>query len=72
MTDCPRCGCLDHHDVTTLDQAQQHLMCAECGSLWLAVPFWPAPIIGRMQGPSVPTPAEILEGALPPSVRLLL
>lgn len=62
MPECPRCGSWEFHDVSTLGQrSMTSLMCAECGTPWVL--FREAPIIGPVQGPSVPTPDEILSAA---------
>jgi len=39
------------------------LICAECGQSWTYVRFRPAPTIHTAEGPSVPTPEDILNGA---------
>jgi hypothetical protein len=64
MPECPRCGSWDFVDVSTLgERPGSSLMCAECGTPWHYIPFRPAPCIGRLEGPSVPTPMDILRGA---------
>ena len=63
MPECPRCGSWEFHDLTTLgERPLARLMCAECGSSM--VMFREAPAIHALEGPSVPTPEDILHGAM--------
>jgi hypothetical protein len=62
MPECPRCGSEEFHDVTSLDQRPMtSLVCVECGTPWVAMRR--ANPIHSMEGPSVPTPMDILHGA---------
>jgi uncharacterized Zn finger protein len=60
--ECPRCGSEEFHDVTSFEQRPMtSLMCAECGTPWVMVQR--ANPIHSMEGPSVPTPEDILRAA---------
>jgi formate dehydrogenase maturation protein FdhE len=62
--ECPRCGSLEFHDVTTIgERPGSSLMCAECGTPWHFIPFRAAPCMGKLEGPSVPTPEQLLAHA---------
>lgn len=63
MSQCVRCGCPDSFDVTSLGRSRPQRLCASCGNQWTEIPFHPAPAIGAMQGPVVPTPDQILHAA---------
>jgi hypothetical protein len=60
--ECPRCGSDQFHDVTSLEQRPMtSLMCAECGTPWVTVRR--ADPIHDLEGPSVPTPEQLLAHA---------
>ena len=64
MIECPQCGSWEFVDVSSLGQRPlTSLICTCCGQGWTYVPFRWAPIIHAMEGPSVPTPEQLLAHA---------
>lgn len=59
---CPACDTWDTYEITTFESAHQRFICRN-GHSFMDVCERPAPPMGRMHGPAVPTPEEILEGA---------
>jgi len=50
--------------VSTLgERPGSSLMCVECGTPWHFIPFRAAPPMGALEGPSVPTPEQLLAHA---------
>ncbi len=63
MSECPRCGCPDEVEITTFGEAAPRFICVACSMPWTEVRIHAAPSLGRMEGPSVPTPEDILRSA---------
>lgn len=65
MIECPRCRSWEFLDVSTFgERPSTSLMCAECGTGWKHVPCRPASPLHSMEGPSVSTAEDILNGAV--------
>jgi transposase-like protein len=60
---CPRCASDDALEVTSLGEVNRRYMCPVCCLTYQAVPFRPAASVHAMEGPSVPTPEQLLAHA---------
>lgn len=60
--DCPICGTDRVYEMTTFGDPRPVYLCFN-SHRFVDVDERQAPSLGRMEGPSVPTPEEILKGA---------